>query len=309
MRPSSLIPLLMLLCAAPLGAQTCLPDVPGVAPDTRYTVVSAPGTWMEEVVLDNDTGLMWKRCPEGLWGVACSGGFPEGHTFLQALAVAGGSIHAGFDDWRLPSIMELQSLVETACWNPAINPTMFPAVQAWYYWTSTTYAPNPLFAWTVSFGNGNAYSYHKESMLQVLLVRGGRGLDGFASRHDATPDGFDPIDQIDVPVSSVRTSAPFTVAGLSTVTGIGVSGAAGSAYSINSMLDGDFTRAPGAVKAGDVVRVRHTSAALPGASTITSLIIGGVSGDFVTTTSVPAVQVAVFADGFEQGARSMDDTP
>ena len=44
MRPSSLIPLLMLLCAAPLGAQTCLPDVPKVAPDARYTVVNRPGT-------------------------------------------------------------------------------------------------------------------------------------------------------------------------------------------------------------------------------------------------------------------------
>lgn len=277
--------LILFAAAAPLAAQTCPTGNPRVAPNARYTVTQPAAN--ERVVVDGDTGLMWKRCPEGMSGANCATGSASILAWSAALAVANGSAYAGYGDWRLPSIMELQSLVESGCHNPAINvatTAAFPGNGVGSYWTSTTYASDAAGAWAVAFLDGLVYASGKGSEHRVRLVRGGRGLDRFAAETDTTPDAFDLIDQIDVPPSEVRTSDPVTVAGLDTdaVTGIGASGAAGSQYSING---GAFTSAPGAVANGDQVRVRHTSAATPATAVTTTLVVGGVSADFVTTTA------------------------
>lgn len=276
---------LLLAVSGTALAQTCPPGNLRVAPDTRYEVTEpASGQF---VVTDTQTGLMWKQCREGQSGATCAG-TASMMTWSAALAAANASTHAGFGDWRLPNTIELQSLVESGCYNPAINTTSFPnPVSATdYVWSSSSYAPNASGAWNVSFYYGHLNAYGKSYSYAVRLVRGGQWLDPFSSEGDATPDAFDPVDQNDVPLSDVRTSAPITVSGLglTTVTGIGVSGAAGSSYSINSEDDADFTSAPGVVEDGDMVRVRHTSAATAGVATTTTLIIGGVTGDFTTTT-------------------------
>ena len=60
-----------LLATDHVAAQTCPANLPApVAPDSRY-VVNEPVAG-EFVVIDNDTGLMWKQCPEGLSGSTCS---------------------------------------------------------------------------------------------------------------------------------------------------------------------------------------------------------------------------------------------
>ncbi|MCX7556906.1 DUF1566 domain-containing protein [Xanthomonadaceae bacterium JHOS43] len=275
---------LLLAASGTALAQTCPTNNRRVAPDTRYTV-TAPGPAGEAVVTDTRTGLMWKQCREGQSGATCTG-TASTMTWSAALTAAGASTHAGFGDWRLPNAIELQSLVESGCYGPAINTTMFPnpVSTTSQVWSSSTSALDASGAWYVDFGDGSLNANGKLFNFAVRLVRGGQWLDPFSSEHNATPDAFDPVDQNDVPVSSQRTSAPVAVSGLATVTGIDVSGAAGSSYSINSTLDVDFTSAPGVVKNGDMVRVRHTSAATAGVATTTTLIIGGVTGDFVTTT-------------------------
>lgn len=285
MRPYALIPFLILFAASPLAAQTCLPNVPREAPNSRY-VVSQPIA-NQRVVTDNSTGLMWKHCTEGLSGTSCNVGSPASRTWTQALSDANTSTHAGFNDWRLPSIMELRSLVESACHSPSINSAIFPATSTdGYYWSSTnSYWPAINHVWIVRFNYGHNAASYKAYSHNIRLVRGGKAFDAFMAEGDATPNNFNLVDQNDVPVLSVRTSDPITVAGITTVTGIGVSGATGSRYSINSTLNANFTATPGVVKNGDVVRVRHTSAVTPFTTTTTTLTIGGVSDDFVTTTA------------------------
>ncbi len=272
---------LVLTLAAPLAlAQTCPSGLPRVAPDTRYQI-SEPVAG-EQVVTDLATGLMWKRCSEGQSGAGCVGTVST-MLWTDALTLANGASHAGFTDWRLPNIEELYSLSETGCSNPGINTTVFPATSTASYWSSTTDAGNALQAWTVVFDSNWVPTSGKFSApgQRVRLVRGGQGLDTFASEADAVPDAFNLLPQVGVPRSSLRTSDPITVAGLTTVTGIGVSGAAGSTYSING---GPYTRQPGAVANGDVVRVRHTSSAAHSSPTTTVLTIGGVTGEFMTHT-------------------------
>lgn len=175
-----LFALVTLLLAGQASAQTCPANHPAkVAPDNRYTV-SEPVSG-EFVVTDLETGLIWKQCPEGLSGSACATGSISSLTWTAAFTAANGSTHAGYSDWRLPSIIELQSLVETSCYSPSINTTRFPANGKGYYWSSSTYAPNASNAWLVNFVNGFLNANNKTDSVQVRLVRGGQWLDPFAS--------------------------------------------------------------------------------------------------------------------------------
>lgn len=153
------------------SGQSCPAGIPRVAPDSRY-VNMGNGT-----VRDNKTQLIWKQCLEGREGASCAG-TPTVVNWQTALQNAGNSNFAGFNDWRLPNVKELQSLVETGCINPAINVTLFPnsslplpnsSFQAWSSTTHTTIAE----AWQVEFYTGNVRALPKDLTGAVRLVRGG----------------------------------------------------------------------------------------------------------------------------------------
>ena len=84
----------------------------------------------DATVTDLGTGLMWQQCSLGQDGEASCEGVATEMTWQQALQAAadlnsaGG--FAGHSDWRLPNVKELRSLVDEACFEPAINPTRFP---------------------------------------------------------------------------------------------------------------------------------------------------------------------------------------
>lgn len=194
LKARALMVFLLLLIAGPLCAQTCPANLPPkVAPDNRYTV-SVPdpsGHPSDQVATDTQTGLVWKRCSEGLSSAACGTGTLSGMTWANALAAANGAAHAGFSDWRLPNITELQSLVETSCYNVAINTTVFPATGTDRYWSSSTYAFSPGATWVVNFYYGNlSYAATTDSSVQVRLVRGGQPLDTFTT-DEIFGDGFE----------------------------------------------------------------------------------------------------------------------
>ena len=73
--------------------------------------------------------------------------------------------------WRLPNIKELKSLVETACYDPAINSNMFKEVSSNSYWTSSTLAEDARNAWTVKFDDGIARYINKTDNAATRLVR------------------------------------------------------------------------------------------------------------------------------------------
>jgi hypothetical protein len=137
------------------------------------------------------TGLMWKRCAEGLSGEACTTGAATSMTWSSALTAAENSTFAGFTDWRLPNFKELRSIVETCGYDPAINQTIFPATPrpafGSVFWSSSTYAPRPSDAWIVVFDRGGGVATSKESRLFVRLVRGGESFGSFDSQNPQTP--------------------------------------------------------------------------------------------------------------------------
>lgn len=157
----------------PLQAQTCNSAIPRSAPGSRYTV-HGDGT-----VTDNKTGLMWKQCEEGLSGADCATGTAQSLTWQAALQrpatlnASGG--FAGYQDWRLPNLNELESLREVSCSNPSINTTVFPGVIASNVWSSSPVARYSSDAWLVHFYNGNSnFNHDRDGSYRVRLVRGGQ---------------------------------------------------------------------------------------------------------------------------------------
>jgi Protein of unknown function (DUF1566) len=113
-------------------------------------------------VTDASTGLMWQQ-------VGSSG------TWEQSLAYCEGLNLGGYTDWRLPTIKELESLVDYSRYgDPAINTTYFPGAGSSGYWSSTTSANYTYFAWGVGFYYGSDAIYNKGRSLYVRAVRGGQ---------------------------------------------------------------------------------------------------------------------------------------
>ena len=166
-RPLFLI--LALLASAPVFAeQVCNEAIVATAPDGRY-LINGDGT-----VTDGITGLMWKRCAEGLSGTDCATGSVETHRWQQALELAPLSNFAGYTDWRLPNIKELSSLVERRCHGPAINANMFPNTPSSRFWSASPDAYGSSSAWNLLFNYGNDNYNSKSNAYHVRLVRGGQ---------------------------------------------------------------------------------------------------------------------------------------
>lgn len=102
-------------------------------------------------ISDLTSGLMWSADDLGVgvdWG--------------DALELAENSEFAGYSDWRLPNVKELQSIVDYGGAYPAINQDYFSCTtlavnENYYYWTSTsayfsTKSPDYDSAWYVAFG-------------------------------------------------------------------------------------------------------------------------------------------------------------
>lgn len=161
----------MLAAAAPVSAQTCIPDRPLTKPDSRYAD-NGDGT-----VTDTVTNLTWKRCVEGqTWDGATCTGTPERLTWQQALQRAAninaGTGYAGHRDWRVPSVKELVTLYEFSCHTPAINGTMFPATPStFWYKTSTPHAADATSTWVISFSEPYVRGAAKTDTHHVRLVR------------------------------------------------------------------------------------------------------------------------------------------
>ena len=124
---------LMVLTATLSHGQTCNPNIAREAPDSRYQLLND-----NTEVKDTQTGLIWQRCSLGqTWsGTSCTGTAAT-YNWTNALQTAK---NMG-NNWRVPNVKELDSLVEEACFNAAINETFFPATQTYnHYWSSSPYA-------------------------------------------------------------------------------------------------------------------------------------------------------------------------
>lgn len=131
-------------------------------------------------VSDRETGLIWAKCALGLRGGSCADGLASMANWKDALELtqtANIDEYLGQDDWRMPSVAELRTLVEKACYSPAINENLFPNTGSGLYWTSspdTIYRGNAVM---IEFNNGSesrgSLKAPSAQLPRVRLVRGG----------------------------------------------------------------------------------------------------------------------------------------
>lgn len=114
-------------------------------------------------VTDNNTSLMWQQVNDNIdrnWDTAM--------TYCENLSLA------EYNDWRLPNVKELESIVDESRYNPSVDTTVFPNTFIdYFYWSSTTYVYNSGMAWYVAFYYGEVGSAQKSYNVHVRCVRGG----------------------------------------------------------------------------------------------------------------------------------------
>jgi len=122
---------------------------------SENVVATSEDTYIDNgdgAVTDTSTGLMWIADDQA-----------DAMEWEEALDYAENLEFAGYDDWKLPDVKELQSLLDYSGVYPAINDDYFTCKdntdvnENYYYWTSTSAYfsksdPTYYYAWYVAFG-------------------------------------------------------------------------------------------------------------------------------------------------------------
>ncbi|MGI9317317.1 MAG: DUF1566 domain-containing protein [bacterium] len=131
---------------------------------------STPEIFHSEAVTDNANGIMWARCLLGQSGDRCEGGIGSQLSWVDALNSARGSEHAGFTNWRLPKLEELQTLVEN-CGDPVFNRDSFPGLTNSFIWSASANIDYATDAWAVDFTTGKPAVKSRDTLINVILIR------------------------------------------------------------------------------------------------------------------------------------------
>jgi len=137
--------------------------------------LQAGATWPEprfelhdKLVLDRLTGLIWPAHAD-LADFPLS--WPEALEFVDQL---NHEEFLGHVDWRLPNRAELRSLLSHHSKSPVLpQDHPFQGVALTWYWTSTSAAINPAYAWHVHMGGARMFYGRKDQYFLVWPVRAG----------------------------------------------------------------------------------------------------------------------------------------
>lgn len=124
---------------------------------TIATLLSADVTKNGNVVIDNESNLQWQDDAVG-----------SEMTWADAIEHCAALNLGGYNDWRLPNIIELKSIIVREN-RPAIYDAFEFVDSAGFYWSSTTNAGDDTRAWYASFQFG--YSWPRNSKSASHYVR------------------------------------------------------------------------------------------------------------------------------------------
>ncbi len=162
--------------------------VRGRAAEWSFADVVTPTTQAENVALDRNTGLMWVRRPRLLDGDDGDGvrgniRFDVPMGWQGSLDAARDLEYAGFDDWRLPNIDELETIADFGRQSFALDPLVFgrPADgESTYVWSSTTDPTAVAEAYYLNAFDGHIYPWDKAWTFAARPVRTAAASDPVA---------------------------------------------------------------------------------------------------------------------------------
>ena len=147
--------------------------VGGIWPYHRFT----PNA--DDTITDNLTGLVWAKDATTPKFNTCTGDAMTWQAALDYIKCLNTYSYLGYSDWRLPNVIELESLVHAqqssnSSW---LNSQGFVGVEADFYWSSTSLMSNTSLAQSVFMGDGTLYSFsgHKNFWIHLAWpVRSGK---------------------------------------------------------------------------------------------------------------------------------------
>lgn len=125
------------------------------------------------VVVDRVTGLVWQRALDGQLRT-----LPEAEAHCAELSLG------GYEDWRLPSRIELISILDVTRTEPAINVAAFPGTPNDWFWTSSLSASDPQAAWYVYFYFGYPKTDLSTNQFSVRCVRAPKAVPTAAAHYE-----------------------------------------------------------------------------------------------------------------------------
>ena len=114
-----------------------------------------------KIVTDNETGLQWQDNESTT------------KTWQNAINYCEDLTLGNYDDWRLPNINELTSIIDDTKISPSLS-SVFKFFASSNYWSSTTDAGYSRNAWIVYFNIGIQSYDNKSSSFFVRCVRAGQ---------------------------------------------------------------------------------------------------------------------------------------
>lgn len=184
-------------CAASIGAPktgqtTCYSGAGAVVAcagsgqdgETQHGVVRGFTDNGDGTITDEATGLMWEKLSNdgSIHDKDTTYSWTGSSTKINSLNTA---VFAGYNDWRIPNINELESLRNYTLTNPAAHPEFNVSCVAACtvltcsctrpddYWSSSTYQTSPDYALVIRFGDGSTSGRLKTASTYVRAVRGG----------------------------------------------------------------------------------------------------------------------------------------
>lgn len=117
----------------------------------------------KEIVIDKAAGLTWQ---DNIDTKTIKKNRKDAKRYCRRL------VFAGYDDWYLPRIEQLKSILDKNKHNPAIKDG-FKNIQAYHYWSSSpnlsANTPNVL---NIDFKNAQTYKSNRKGKCHVRCVRG-----------------------------------------------------------------------------------------------------------------------------------------
>ncbi len=132
---------------------------------------------VDGTVTDNNTELVWQKDDDTITRI-----WDEAVNYCENLSLS------GYTDWRLPTKMELLSIIDYGRSEPSIDLSFFPNTKASPYWSSTANTNESLI---VNFRYGEVLYANKLNQGYVRCVRGKQLPDNyFADNGDDTVTDF-----------------------------------------------------------------------------------------------------------------------
>ena len=126
-----------------------------------YPLIASNYVKSENVVIDIKKNLMWQ---DNIDNIQYTSNWTLAKEYCSSLTLN------GYTDWKLPTIKELQQIVDINKAKPAVN-DQFKFTEPSSYWSNSQDLTNKNYAWYVGFKTGATFKDSKDYDCYIRCIR------------------------------------------------------------------------------------------------------------------------------------------